>query len=90
VRTVAAGKRFLPKELAEKLAFSLARPSLTNREYEVLQLLAIGRGNKDIGTALSIRESTVKTHVTSILSKLDALSRTEAIAIATQRGLLES
>jgi two-component system NarL family response regulator len=90
VREVSQGKRVLPKELAEKLALSLSQPTLTSRESEVLQLLAAGRSNKDIATALSIRESTIKCHVTAILTKLDALSRTEAIAIAIQRGLIKS
>jgi two-component system NarL family response regulator len=90
VREVSQGRRVLPKELADKLALSLSQPSLTNRESEVLLLLAVGRSNKDIATALSIRESTIKCHVTAILAKLDALSRTEAIAIAMQRGLIKS
>jgi two-component system NarL family response regulator len=90
VRDVSEGKRVLPKELADKLALSLSQPTLTSRESEVLQLLAAGRSNKDIATALSIQESTIKCHVTAILTKLDALSRTEAIAIAIQRGLIKS
>jgi two-component system NarL family response regulator len=90
VRDVSEGKRVLPKELADKLALSLSQPTLTSRESEVLQLLVAGRSNKDIATALSIQESTIKCHVTAILTKLDALSRTEAIAIAIQRGLIKS
>lgn len=61
---------------------------LTRREREVLQMLASGRGNKDIADRLSISEHTVKFHVTSILGKLSAVSRTEAVAIGIRRGLV--
>jgi DNA-binding NarL/FixJ family response regulator len=62
--------------------------SLTDREQEVLQLLALGLPNKTIATRLHISEHTVKFHVGSILAKLDAASRTEAVTRAARRGLL--
>lgn len=62
--------------------------SLTGREKEVLQMLARGRGNKEIAAALKISEHTVKFHVASILGKLGASSRTEAVSVALRRGLL--
>ena len=62
--------------------------SLTQRELSVLQEIAQGRSNKDIARRLSITEGTAKTHVKSILTKLDAISRTEAVAVAHKRGLI--
>ena len=88
VRRVALGERFLPPEIGLKLAESVSRPQLSNRELEVLQYLAYGRSNKEIGRALCVTEGTVKHHVKSILSKLDAMGRGEAIAIAAKRGLV--
>ena len=63
--------------------------TLTSREVDVLKLLARGRSNKDIGTELFISETTVKTHMRSIFSKLNVMSRTEAIAAANRRGLIQ-
>ena len=63
--------------------------ALTGREIDVLKLLARGRSNKEIGTDLFISETTVKTHVRSIFTKLNVMSRTEAIAAANQRGLIQ-
>ena len=88
VRTVAAGKSLLPPSIAAKLADSMARPELSERERQVLKYMANGRSNKEIGETLCISESTVKAHVRSILTKLNAMGRTEAIAIAIKRGLI--
>jgi two-component system NarL family response regulator len=88
VRTVARGESFLPPEIGFKLAESMSHPELSNRETQVLQQLAYGRSNKEIGQILYISEGTVKHHVKSILSKLDAIGRAEAIAIAIRRGLI--
>jgi two-component system NarL family response regulator len=90
VRRVAQGESFLPPEIALKLAASLSHPELSKRETEVLQHLALGRSNKQIGRALCITEGTVKQHVKSILGKLDATRRAEAIAIAARRGLIHA
>ena len=68
----------------------MARPELSERERQVLQYMANGRSNKEIGQVLYISENTVKAHVKSILTKLDAMGRTEAVAIALQRGLIRS
>ena len=62
--------------------------ALTGREREVLEMLAQGRGNKEIGARLNISEHTVKFHVASILGKLGASTRTEAVSIALRRGLI--
>ena len=61
---------------------------MTTREVEVLQHMARGESNKEIGSALFVSEGTVKTHVKSILAKLDAISRTEAVTIAARRGII--
>ena len=90
VREVSQGQTFLPATIASKLAESMTHRELTEREIEVLQYIANGRSNKEIGTILYISENTVKGHVKSILTKLDAMGRTEAIAIATERGLIRT
>jgi DNA-binding NarL/FixJ family response regulator len=90
VRKVAEGGVFLPATIATKLAESMSHPELSKRELEVLQYIANGRSNKEIGTILFISENTVRGHVKSILTKLDAMGRTEAIAIGTQRGLIQA
>lgn len=90
VREVAAGQRYLPAALASKVVERALKPQLSAREAEVLQRLAGGESNKEIGAALFVSEGTVKTHVKSILSKLDAGSRIEAVTIATGRGMVRS
>jgi two-component system NarL family response regulator len=73
----------------QKLVTGISSEPMTDREAEVLQLLAVGRSNKEIGANLSISEFTVKGHLRSIFSKLNVLSRTEAIAAASRRGLVQ-
>ena len=90
VRKVAEGEALLPPKIASKLAESMTHPELSERELQVLQYIANGRSNKEIAQILYISENTVKGHVKSILTKLDAMGRTEAIAIATKRGLLQA
>jgi two-component system, NarL family, response regulator len=90
VRRVARGESFLPPEIGFKLAESMSHPELSNRETEILRCLARGRSNKEIGQILYICEGTVKHHVKSILRKLDAIGRSEAMAIATRRGLIRA
>jgi two-component system NarL family response regulator len=88
VRRIAAGESLVPAAIASKLAESLTHPELSEREQQVLRSMADGRSNKEIGVGLYISENTVKSHVKAILTKLDAMGRTEAIAIATKRGLI--
>jgi two-component system, NarL family, response regulator len=88
VRRVAQGESFLPPEIGLKLAESMSRSELSKRETQVLHYLALGRSNKEIGRVLYISEGTVKHHVKSILSKLNATGRGKAIAIAARRGLI--
>jgi two-component system NarL family response regulator len=89
VRRVAAGEALVPPNIAAKLAESMARPELSEREHQVLRYVANGRSNKEISKILCISENTVKAHMKSILTKLDAIGRTEAIAIAIKRGLIK-
>jgi two-component system NarL family response regulator len=88
IREVYAGKSSLPRDVAAKLADSMAQPELTQRELQILKQMALGKSNKEIGQVLYISEFTVKNHVRAILKKLDAIGRTEAIAIASERGLV--
>ncbi|HWQ93005.1 MAG TPA: response regulator transcription factor [Clostridia bacterium] len=89
IRVVHAGQRYIPANVALKMAKHVSRPELTEREHEVLRRMARGESNKEIGNSLSISEGTVKTHVKSILSKLGVAGRTEAVATASQRGLVQ-
>ena len=90
IREVHAGKYFLPPEVAAKLAGRQPAVELTARELEVLRLLSEGKSNKAVGAQLSIAEVTVKSHVRAVFSKLNVLSRTEAIAVANRTGLLHT
>jgi len=89
IRRVHAGETCIPPALAAKLAERVSGEALSAREIEVLQRIAAGKSNKEIGAELFISEGTVKTHVKSIFSKLDVVSRTEAVATATRRGLIQ-
>jgi DNA-binding NarL/FixJ family response regulator len=88
IRAVHEGQTIIPPPIAAKLADRLTTSELTRREIQVLQLVANGKGNKEIAVALSISEGTVKTHVSSILAKLAAGDRTQAVTIALRRGIL--
>jgi DNA-binding NarL/FixJ family response regulator len=88
IRSVSRGEPHIPLELAQKLAARASTATLTTREAEVLELLRIGITNKEIAASLKISAGTVKTHVKGILTKLCAESRTEAVNIAIQRGVL--
>jgi two-component system, NarL family, response regulator len=88
VRRVASGEALVPSKIASMLTESLGHPELSPRELQVLRRLAAGNSNKEIGQMLQITEHTVKAHVKSILVKLGAMGRTEAIAIAMKRGLI--
>jgi two-component system NarL family response regulator len=88
IATVHRGDTWLPPAVAAKLASNVGRPRLTNRQGEVLSLIAEGLTNEQIGHRLTIVEGTVKAHVKSILEKLGARDRTQALCIALQRGLV--
>lgn len=91
VRVVAAGGSLLQPVVASKLMRHMSEPaadSLTEREMDVLRLMAKGMPNKEIAAALVVTERTVKFHISAILSKLGAGNRTEAVRIGVQRGLV--
>ena len=90
IRTVAAGRRAITPEIAAKLAEHVASDSLTPRQQDVLNCLAQGQSNLEIGTTLHISEGTVKAHVKGILQKLHARDRTQAVTIAIKRGLVRN
>lgn len=87
IRTVHSGQQYIPPNVAAKLVQRRTNPTLSDRELEVLRLVAQGMSNLEIGTALKIPESTVKSNVNRILSKLGAKDRTQATIIALKRGI---
>ena len=89
IRAVHGGKRRIPPEIATEIAEHVADDTLTAREVEVLRRVAAGKSNKLIAAELEISEETVKTHMKSILPKLDASDRTHAVMIALKRGILD-
>jgi two-component system NarL family response regulator len=88
IRRVSRGEICIPPSLLERLAAGVSSDTLTGRELDVLALLARGKSNKEIGANLYISETTVKAHLRSIFAKLNVLSRTEAVAVASRRGLV--
>ena len=86
---VHSGETAIPPSLVSKLAAGISSEPLTGRELEVLTLLARGKSNKEIGANLYISETTVKSHLRSVFTKLNVLSRTEAITAASRRGLVQ-
>jgi DNA-binding NarL/FixJ family response regulator len=89
IRVVHSGKRRILPEIASEIAEHFADDVLTQREVEVLKRVAAGKPNKLIAAELDISEGTVKTHMKSILPKLDASDRTHAVMIALKRGILD-
>ena len=88
IRDVLAGKTYLAPAAAAKLAEGVSRVQLTPREMSTLRLLADGKANKEIANELEISERTVKTHLAHLFEKLGVTSRTEAVKVATHRGLV--
>lgn len=88
IRTVHAGLRHVPPEVAARLAEYLGDENVTDRELEVLRMIRDGNRNKEIAAALHISETTVNFHVRNLVEKLSANDRTHAVAIALKRGLL--
>src|SRR5262245_12364842 len=88
IRDVLAGKTYLAPAAAAKLAEGVTRVQLTPREMATLRLMADGKANKEIANELAISERTVKTHLGHLFEKLGVTSRTEAIKVATRRGLV--
>jgi two-component system NarL family response regulator len=88
IMAVAKGQKYLPAEVASKLADRMEMDTLSRRELDILRHLATGQSNKMIARSVGIEVGTVKFHVNNILSKLNASCRTEAATVAARRGLL--
>ena len=88
IRAVRSGKRFVHPEVAAELASHVSDEALSEREIEVLSLIAAGNPNKLVANQLSISEDTVKGHVKNILSKLGVSDRTHAVTVALKRGII--
>jgi len=89
IRAVHAGRRSVTQEIAAELAQHVSDDALSVREVDILRRIAVGIGNRDIGSELGIGEETVKSHVKRLLAKLGANDRTHAVTIAIRRGILE-
>ncbi len=89
IRSVHAGKKRIPAEIAVEMAEHHSDDALTEREIEVLQEVAAGNSNKVVALHLTVSEETVKAHMKNILSKLGANDRTHAVTIALRRGIIE-
>ncbi len=89
IRRVHSGRKHIPPEVAVHLAEHLGQETLSKREIEVLEKIAEGNRNSDIAALLFISEETVKGHVKHIMEKLGAGDRTEAVAIAIRRGIMQ-
>jgi len=90
VRAASRGEQVIPTVVAAQLAEFGARVSLTARELEVLSMIARGLRNRDIANEIGRTEETVKMHVKSVLAKLGVADRTEAVAVALERGIIHT
>jgi DNA-binding NarL/FixJ family response regulator len=89
IRSVNLGRMALPNQVAQNLAEHVGSEGLSDREIQVLRQVAEGNRNQDIGQILSISEETVKAHLRSILDKLNARDRTQAVSIGIRRGIIQ-
>jgi DNA-binding NarL/FixJ family response regulator len=89
IHAVIEGRKRIPPEIAAELAEHAIEDELSEREIEVLQLIAAGNSNKQIADALFVAEATIKSRITNILSKLGASDRAHAVTIALKRGIIE-
>jgi DNA-binding NarL/FixJ family response regulator len=88
IREVYSGTHSLRSDLRSRLADRAARPTLTPREVQVVELISLGLRNKEVAASLGISEETVQVHVRSVLTKLDVSDRTAAVHVALQRGII--
>jgi DNA-binding NarL/FixJ family response regulator len=89
IRSVAAGRKYIPADVGTCVAESMGKEELSPREIEVLELIREGNKNKQIAEQLSIAETTVNFHIKNIVDKLRANDRTHAVTIALRRGVLQ-
>jgi DNA-binding NarL/FixJ family response regulator len=88
IRVVAAGKKYIPSDIAEILSENIGREELTPTETRILNAVVAGKSNKEIAYDLNISENTVKTHVKNVFEKLGVSDRTSAATLAIKRGLV--
>jgi len=88
IRNVHAGEHPLPPDVQARLDDTAARPALSKREVEVMELVLDGSRNKEIADALSISQETVRVHLRTIFAKLDVHDRTAAVKVALRRGIV--
>jgi len=89
IRQVSKGKKRVPPDVADRLAQNFTGEALTEREAEVLSHVSSGNRNRDIAQRLYISQETVKVHLKNIMGKLGAKDRTQAVAIAVRRGIIQ-
>ena len=89
IRDVHRGQRHVHREVAEEIALHVVDEALTAREIAILQLVSVGKANKQVAADLGLSEETVKGHLKSIVSKLDVADRTHAVTVAARRGIIE-
>ena len=89
IHNVRRGRRHVHGDVAAEIALHVVDDSLSDREADVLRLVAIGKANKEIARAMSLSEETVKAHLKSIFTKLDVTDRTHAVTVAARRGIIE-
>ena len=89
IRIVHSGKKYIPPDVGAKLSERMSASELSERECEVLRLVARGRSNREISESLNIAEGTVKMHINHILSKLQVSDRTQAVVVALKRGIIQ-
>jgi DNA-binding NarL/FixJ family response regulator len=88
IRTVSAGRKHIPPTIAQRIVGYMQEDAMSEREVQVLSLVALGKRNKEIAADLTIAEDTVKMHVRNIFSKLNVTDRTEAVTVALRRGII--
>ena len=87
LRSVHHGRRFLPPSVTQTLSLRLPGSELSHRERAVLKLMVGGKSNREIGEELLIKDTTVKSHITLILMRMNVTDRTQAVVEALKRGL---
>ncbi|CAN7213555.1 response regulator transcription factor [Phenylobacterium sp. LjRoot225] len=89
IREVHDGRRYLHRHIADEIALHVVDDPLSEREVAVLQLVAVGRANKQVAWELGVSEETVKAHLKAIFTKLDVADRTHAVTVAARRGIID-
>jgi len=89
IHEVHSGRRYLHRQIADEIALHIVDEALSEREVAVLQLVAVGKANKQVAWELGVSEETVKAHLKAIFNKLDVADRTHAVTVAARRGIID-